>query len=65
MCKDLRSTNLSCDRCQCTGPKHYRVRSDNTGDWMFVCPRCWPEIHAEPGYCYGGTRKANRRQRKR
>ena len=65
MSKNTGSAELSCDRCQRGGTTHYRVRSDNTGQWIFVCPGCWPAIHTEPGYCYGGTRKANRRQRKR
>lgn len=56
---------LSCDCCQAEGPIQYRVSSDRIKDWMFVCPTCWPRFQTETGYRYGGTRKANRRQRKR
>ena len=52
-----------CDRCRGTGPIHYRVRTDLEPQWQLVCPQCWPALREQPGYRYGGTRKANRRQR--
>lgn len=52
-----------CDRCRSTGPIQYRVRSDLEPQWQLVCPQCWPALREQPGYRYGGTRKANRRQR--
>ena len=58
-------STLNCDCCQTEGPIQYRVRSDRVEGWMFVCPTCWPRFQAQAGYRYGGTRKANRRQRKR
>lgn len=58
-------STLNCDCCQAEGPIQYRVRSDRVEGWMFVCPTCWPRFQAQAGYRYGGTRKANRRQRKR
>ena len=54
-----------CDRCLQRGPLHYRVSSSAQSGWHFVCPDCWPGVKDEPGYRYGGTRKANRRDRKR
>ena len=52
-----------CDRCRGTGPIHYRVCSAVEPEWQLVCPQCWPALREQPGYRYGGTRKANRRQR--
>ena len=54
-----------CDCCGRAGPLHYRVRSDARPEWRLACPECWEPISRQPGYRYGGTRKANRRQRKR
>jgi len=52
-----------CDRCRGTGPIHYRVCSAVEPEWQLVCPQCWPALREQHGYRYGGTRKANRRQR--
>ncbi|MFZ9974301.1 MAG: DUF924 family protein [Vulcanococcus sp.] len=52
-----------CDGCQASGPIHYRVSTASAPDWQLVCPQCWTSLRAQPGYRYGGTRKANRRQR--
>lgn len=52
-----------CDRCSGTGPIHYRVCTTLQPQWQLVCPQCWPALSEQPGYRYGGTRKANRRQR--
>ncbi|RNC93078.1 MAG: hypothetical protein ED554_04630 [Synechococcus sp. YX04-3] len=57
--------SLSCDCCASAGELHYRVRTDALTEWIFVCPSCWPELKAQPGYRYGGTRKADRRRRRR
>ena len=56
---------IACALCQSTGPVHYRVRSSVIKDWTLICPQCWSRIEHQPGYQYGGTRKASRRQRKR
>jgi transcription initiation factor IIE alpha subunit len=53
-----------CDICHCSGQTHFRVTSDKQTRWLFVCPSCWSTLVQEKGYRYGGTRKANRRQRK-
>ena len=57
--------NFKCERCSSSGPLHYRVRSDEEPVWILVCPCCWQKISQQQGYQYGGTRKANRRQRRR
>ena len=54
-----------CDLCGLRGSVHYRVCSDINTQWTLVCRECWTTISAQPGYRYGGTRKANRRKRKR
>lgn len=56
---------IPCALCQSPGPVHYRVRSNLIKDWTLICPQCWYRIERQPGYQYGGTRKASRRQRKR
>ncbi|EAR18433.1 hypothetical protein ACLM44_01290 [Synechococcus sp. W2B2] len=56
---------IPCALCQSIGTVHYRVRSSMIKTWTLICPQCWSRIETQPGYQYGGTRKANRRQRKR
>lgn len=56
---------MHCDRCGQIGPIHYRVCTALEPQWQLVCPACWKEVESQPGYRYGGTRKANRRQRHR
>ena len=56
---------IDCALCQLPSPVHYRVRSDLIRDWSLICPQCWSRVASQPGYQYGGTRKANRRRRKR
>ena len=46
-----------------SGELHSRIRTQASGSWRFACPTCWQRQSQEPGYQYGGTRKANRRQR--
>ena len=52
-----------CERCQASGPVQYRVQTALTPAWQLVCPQCWPLLRQQDGYRYGGTRKANRRER--
>ena len=54
---------MNCDFCLQSGELHYRIRSQASGSWRFACPACWERQSQEPGYQYGGTRKANRRER--
>ncbi len=52
-----------CDRCQVDAFVLYRVQSDASKTWMFVCDRCWPQISdRNPYYVYGGTWKAKKRR---
>ena len=57
--------SFSCDHCGLTGAVQYRVYSGSEPRWRFVCRECWMTVSAQQGYRYGGTRKANRRRRKR
>ncbi|MDB9526043.1 hypothetical protein PN498_08600 [Oscillatoria sp. CS-180] len=52
----------ACDRCQTTTSVLYRVQSDESGTWQFVCDRCLPALKNDnPHYTYGGTWKARKR----
>ena len=55
----------ACDQCSRQGPIHYRVKTAEQPNWQFACPSCWNNLQHQPGYQYGGTRKANRRERQR
>ena len=63
--KNKRTQSLACDQCSSHGPIHYRVKTAAQPSWQFACPNCWNKLHHQPGYQYGGTRKANRRERQR
>ena len=54
-----------CDHCRQPGDVHFRVSTARLADWILVCETCWPNFREQAGYRYGGTRKANRRKRKR
>ena len=56
---------MRCDFCVQEGSLHYRIRHGRSLEWRFACRSCWAEQSRLPGYQYGGTRKANRRQRQR
>ena len=52
-----------CDRCSDLSSVMYRVRYDESGQWCFVCPTCWPKINEDnPLYQYGGTWKAKKKK---
>ncbi|MAF40482.1 MAG: hypothetical protein CL859_01285 [Cyanobium sp. ARS6] len=61
----MAESGFCCELCGRFGSVHFRVRSEATTQWTLVCADCWTGIAAQPGYRYGGTRKANRRNRKR
>ena len=61
---DISHQTIDCELCKASGPLHYRVRTQLVKTWTMVCPECWPKLKSQPGYQYGGTRKANRRNRK-
>jgi hypothetical protein len=50
-----------CDRCSLTAPVLYRVQVDDSGQWIFVCNRCFPAVSNNPHYTYGGTWKAKKK----
>ena len=56
---------MRCDFCAEQSSLQYRIRHDQCPDWRFASSVCWAIQSQSPGYQYGGTRKANRRQRKR
>ncbi|MEL7083832.1 MAG: hypothetical protein AAGM36_04970 [Cyanobacteria bacterium J06597_1] len=57
-----RTREKNCDRCQSTASVFYRVQFDASGQWMFVCDRCWSTIRDDnPHYTYGGTWKSKKR----
>lgn len=52
-----------CDRCDRLAPVLYRVRYDESGQWIFVCPQCWQPVSLDnPHYTYGGTWKAKKKK---
>ena len=60
-----KNKSFCCEHCRQPGDVHFRVCSAQLADWILVCEICWPKFRDQAGYRYGGTRKANRRQRKR
>jgi hypothetical protein len=54
-----RSRQKECHRCGRSEPILYRVRSDESAEWGFVCRTCWDLVSQNnPFYVYGGTWKA-------
>ena len=52
----------SCERCQNTNDVLYRVRIDESQQWIFVCPDCLERVKPDnPLYQYGGTWKSKKR----
>ena len=60
-----KNKRFCCDHCRQPGDVHFRVITARHADWILVCETCWPNFREQAGYRYGGTRKANRRKRKR
>ena len=60
-----KNQHFCCEHCRRPGGVHFRVTTDRQTGWILVCETCWPNFHSEAGYRYGGTRKANRRKRRR
>ena len=51
----------ACHRCAAATEVAYRVRYDESGAWVFVCPKCvMPLKRDNPLYSYGGTWKGSR-----
>ncbi|TWU46583.1 hypothetical protein [Rubripirellula reticaptiva] len=60
--KIKRIRTKSCLRCNETNDVLYRVRIEEDGDWIFVCPACLEKVKpANPHYQYGGTWKSQKR----
>ena len=60
-----KNKSFCCEHCRQPGDVHFRVCTEQLAEWILVCKTCWPNFRDQAGYRYGGTRKANRRQRKR
>ena len=60
-----KNKSFCCEHCRQPGDVHFRVMTARLADWILVCETCWPNFREQAGYRYGGTRKANRRKRKR
>lgn len=51
-----------CSRCQQIALVLYRIQYDESGEWVFVCERCWSSLSQDnPHYVYGGTWKAQKK----
>ncbi|WP_407890563.1 hypothetical protein [Scytonema sp. NUACC26] len=51
-----------CSRCGLTASVLYRVKYEEDGQWVFVCPNCWEKVSQNnPFYVYGGTWKAKKK----
>jgi hypothetical protein len=58
----MRGREKTCDRCATPALRLYRVQVDESGQWVFVCDRCFPSVSQNnPHYTYGGTWKAKKR----
>tara|TARA_Y100001978_G_C23474539_1_gene328577 strand:- start:95 stop:262 length:168 start_codon:yes stop_codon:yes gene_type:complete len=55
---------MFCDVCKNNGLVQYRVANKKSKIWLFVCKDCWQDFSKTEGYIYGGTRKADRRDKK-
>ncbi|NJR51867.1 MAG: hypothetical protein HC780_22105 [Leptolyngbyaceae cyanobacterium CSU_1_3] len=57
-----RDRQKSCDLCTKSALVLYRVRRDESSEWIFVCRSCWDHVsRGNPFYVYGGTWKAKKR----
>lgn len=53
-----------CDSCSQSASILYRVKYEEGGKWIFVCPECWNLVSENnPFYVYGGTWKAQKNRR--
>ncbi|MGK7946256.1 MAG: hypothetical protein AB4058_17480 [Microcystaceae cyanobacterium] len=51
-----------CDFCHISSKILYRVQTDSSRQWRFVCPQCWQPVQENNAYyIYGGTWKARKR----
>src|SRR5689334_21431037 len=53
-----------CEICSQPAPVLYRVKHEDGGNWVFVCPQCWTNISRNNQfYVYGGTWKAKKNRK--
>ena len=60
-----KNQHFCCDYCRRPGNVHFRVTTSLQTSWILVCETCWPKFRNQAGYRYRGTRKSNRRKRRR
>lgn len=51
----------ACDSCTSEAATLYRVKSDLSASWRFVCKACQLVVAKEGNYQYGGTWKQKKR----
>ncbi len=52
----------TCSQCYQSAFVLYRVKYEQDGGWVFVCPQCWQGVSENnPFYVYGGTWKAKKK----
>ena len=57
----VRSRQKHCLLCDQLEEVLYRVKYDASGEWGFVCRRCWDTVSQNNQfYVYGGTWKAKK-----
>lgn len=62
LAKIKRIRTKPCSRCTETNDVLYRVRTEENGNWIFVCPTCLEKVKlGNPHYQYGGTWKSKKR----
>ena len=57
----VRNRTKACDRCKTIVEIMYRIQTDKSTGWQFVCSDCWTLLSNQPNYIYGGTWKARKR----
>ena len=63
MTRTRRIRSKPCSRCSADSDVLYRVRIEQAGDWVFVCPTCLQAVKPDnPHYLYGGTWKSRTRR---
>lgn len=52
-----------CEHCNQPASVLYRIKYQEDGDWVFVCPDCWQKVSLDnPFYVYSGTWKAQKKR---
>jgi hypothetical protein len=62
MARTKRIRTKACHRCEAISDVLFRVRIEQDGEWVFICPACLPLVKPDnPHYQYGGTWKSRKR----